>query len=92
MIICPVSASVQRPGQLVHVGCRLRLDCDRDNRVGKVERLEENRRLRRTKRVTGHDFLEAHRGNNVSSIDFVEFLSFIRVHLQEATHALLLAG
>ena len=104
MIVWPVSWSVrdaerrilggellQRAAELLLVGLRLRLDRDRDDRLGELDRLEDDRLVLVAERVAGRRVAEADRRGDVAGVDLLDLLALVGVHLEEAADALLLA-
>ena len=105
MSVCPVSSSVAtrkvgsssarrcRPvAELVLVALRLRLDRDRDDRIGERHRLEHDRRALGRERVAGRRVLEADAGGDLAGHDRLALLAVVRVHLEDAADPLGLAG
>ena len=104
MSVWPVSSSVatrkvgsssarrcEARAELVLVGLRLRLDGDRDHRLGERHRLEHDRRLLRGERVARRRRLQADAGGDLARHDRVALLAVVRVHLEDAADALGLA-
>ena len=79
----------ERLAQLVLVGLGLRLDRDRDHRLGELHALEHDRVRRVAERVTGGRVLEADGRDDVAGEDGVLVLAVVGVHLQDAADALL---
>ena len=105
MRVWPVSSSVRtrKVGILLHqarealaelvlVGLGLRLDRDRDDRIGELHRLEPDRRRVDGQGVTGRRGLEADRRHDLARADLVALLAVVRVHLEQAADPLGLAG
>ena len=105
MIVWPVSSSSrdaerrillgeprEAAAELVLVGLRLRLDSDRDDRVGERHRLEHDRGRLERQRVAGRRRLEADARGDLAGADLVALLAVVRVHLEDAPDALGLAG
>ena len=78
--------------QLVLVGLGLGLDGHVDDRLGELERLEQDRVVRVAQGVAGGGLLEAHRGHDVAGEDGVVVLAVVGVHLQDAADPLLAAS
>ena len=74
---------------LIRLG--LRLDGERDHRLRKIHRLEQNRLLLVGQGVAGRDRLEAHGRGDVAREHFLDLFPLVRVHLQEPADALRLA-
>ena len=102
MIVWPVSSSVrtwnvgsssesdaERLAELVLVDLGLRLDRDRDHRLGELHPLEHDRVARIAERVAGGGLLEAEAGDDVARERDVDVLAVVGVHLQDAADALL---
>jgi len=70
--------------ELVLVALRLRLDGDRDHRVGERHRLEHDRRRLDGERVAGRRLLEPDGGGDLARADLLPLLAVVRVHLQDA--------
>ena len=83
---------LQADAELVLVGLRLRLDRDRDHRLGEVDRLEADRAVSTAERVAGGRVLEADDRGDLAGADLVTLLAVVRVHLQDAADALVLAA
>ncbi len=83
---------LERRGELVLVGLRLRLDGDRDDRVGEGHRLEEDGRRVDGERLARRRLLQAHERGDLAGADLVALLAVVRVHLEDAADALGLAG
>ena len=54
-----------------------------DHRLGELHTLKRNRRIGITQCFTGRHFLETDTGGDVTRQDFLNFLTVIRVHLQD---------
>ena len=105
MSVWPVSSSVrtrkvgsssdeplQARAELVLVGLRLRLDRDRDHRLGEVHRLEHDRRRVDRRACRPWSSLEADGGGDLARADLLALLAVVGVHLEDAADALGLAG
>ena len=84
-----VGQPLQGVGQLVLVDLGLGLDGDVDDRLGELERLQHDRRVRVAQRVAGGGLLEPDGGHDVAGEDGLLVLAVVGVHLQEAADALL---
>src|SRR3954470_912958 len=84
--------AAERDRHLLLVGLGLRLDGDLDDRLGEVDHLELDRRVRGGQRVAGDDLLDADGGGDVARVDLVELLAVVRVHHQDAADPLGAAG
>ena len=84
--------ALQPRAELVLVGLRLRLDRDRDDRVGEGHRLELDRRRVGGERVARRRVLQADAGRDLARADLLALLTVVRVHLEDAADALGLAG
>ena len=73
----------ERHAHLFLVGLGLRLDRDRDDRLGKVHRFQNDRVVLVADRVAGRDVLQAHRRRDVARPDFLDLFALVGVHLQE---------
>ena len=82
----------ERRAELLLVGLRLRLDRDRDHRLGELDRLELDRRRRVAERVAGRGLLEADAGDDVARVDLLALLAVVGVHLEDAADPLGAAG
>ncbi len=82
---------LERDAELVLVGLRLGLDLDLDDRLREGHRLEDDGVLGIGQRVTREGVLEADRRGDVARVDLVDLLAVVRVHLDDAPDALLLA-
>ena len=80
----------QRDAQLVLVGLRLRLDRDVDDGVRELHALEDDRLLVVAERVARARVLEPDRRADVAGAHLLDLLALVRVHLQQARHALAL--
>ncbi len=76
--------------ELLLVGLGLRLDRERDDRLREVHRLEHDRLLLVADRVAGRDPLQPDGRGDVAGVDFLDFLTLVRVHLQQPAEALAL--
>ncbi len=74
--------------ELLLVGLRLRLDRQRDDRLGEVHRLEEHGLLFVAQRVAGGHRLEADGRGDVAGVDFLDLFALVRVHLQQTADPL----
>src|SRR5438105_805773 len=74
--------------ELVLVALRLRLDRDRDHRVGEAHRLEPDRRRVDGERVPRRRELEADRRGDLAGADLRPLLAVVGVHLEDAADAL----
>jgi hypothetical protein len=77
---------LQTVPELLLVALCLRLDRQRDDRLGEVHRLEDDRLLLIAERVAGAHLLQADSGSDVAGVDLLDFLTLVGVHLQEAAH------
>ena len=84
-----VGQRAERLAQLVLVDLGLRLDRDRDDRLGELHPLEHDRVVRVAERVAGGGVLEADRGDDVAREHAVLVLAVVGVHLEDAADALL---
>src|SRR6266542_1349687 len=80
---------LDRGAQLLLVALRLRLDGDRDDRVGERHRLEHDRLLRIGQRVAGGRLLQARDGDDVAGTRAWQLLALVRVHLIDLADAFL---
>ena len=104
MSVCPVSWSVRTRnvgsssdrrcagGELVLVALGLRLDRDRDHRLGEVHRLELDRRGLDRERLAGRRVLQADQGGDLAGLDLLALLAVVRVHLEDAADPLIATG
>ena len=105
MMVWPVSSSVrtwkvgsssderlERLAHLLLVDLGLGLDGDVDDRLGELERLEDDRVVGVAERVAGLGVLHADAGHDLAGEDRVAVLAGVGVHLQEAAEALLVAA
>ncbi len=83
--------ATQRQTHLFLVRLGLRLDGHRDHRLRERHALQDDRRIHGAQGVTGGGVLQAHGSSDVTSQNFLDFLAVVRVHLQDAADALLLA-
>ncbi|ABA49010.1 hypothetical protein BURPS1710b_3780 [Burkholderia pseudomallei 1710b] len=83
--------TVQRETHLLLVGLRLRLDGLRDHRLREHHALKHDRVCRIAQRVARGRFLQADRRGDVARANFLDFLTLVRVHLQNTAEALFLA-
>src|SRR6266542_117527 len=74
--------------ELFLVGLRLRLNRQRDDRLGEVHRLEYDRLLLVADRVAGRHALQPDGRRDVPRVDFLDFLALVRAHLQQAAETL----
>ena len=77
--------------ELVLVALRLRLDRDRDHRVGERHRLEHDRGRLDGERVARRRLLEADGRGDLARADLLALLAVVRVHLEDAADPLRLA-
>ena len=70
------------------VALRLRLDCNRDDRRRKLDRLEHDRIVLVADRIARGDVLHADARADIAGVDFADFLTLVGVHLQQASNAL----
>ncbi len=102
MIVCPVSLIdldaerrilggelLQAHAEPLLVALRLRLDGDRDDRLGELDRLEQDRVVVVAQRIAGRRVFEADRRGDVAGVDLLDLLALVGVHLQQAADALL---
>ena len=82
----------ERGAQLLLVGLRLRLDRDRDHRLGELDRLQLDRRVRGRQGVAGPGLLEADAGADVARVALLDLLAMVGVHHQQPSDPLRLAG
>ena len=78
--------------ELLLVGLGLRLDGQRDDRLGELHRLEDDRVLLVADRVAGGHAPQADGGGDVARVDLLDLLALVGVHLEEAADALGLAA
>ena len=83
--------AMQRQAHLFLVALGLRLDGDLDDRLGELHALQDDRVQRIAKRVAGGGVLEAGQRDDVAGEGFLDVGARIRMHLQHAADALLLA-
>ena len=101
MIVWPVSWSVwtlkvgsscmslrEGHAHLFLVGLRLGLDRDRDDRLGEVHRLEDDRGVLVADRVAGRDVPQADGRRDVAGPDLLDLLALVGVHLEQPADAL----
>ena len=79
---------LQTDAKLLLIRLGLRLNRQRDDRLREVHRLEHDRLLLVAQRVARRDALEAHGRRDVAGVHLFDFLTLVRVHLQEAPDAL----
>jgi hypothetical protein len=93
MSVCPVllRQPLERLGELVLVGLRLRLDGHRDHRVGEAHGLEQDGRGVDGERLAGRRLLQADERRDLARADLVALFAVVRVHLEDAPDALRLA-
>src|SRR6266513_1176405 len=80
----------ERHRELLLVDARLRLDRDRDHRLREGHRLEHDRLAGVAEGIARRRDLEADGGGDVAGGDALDRFLLVRVHAEEATHALLL--
>ena len=80
--------ALQRDAHLLLIDLGLRLDSDGDDGVREHHLLEGDRFVFGTEGVTGGDILEADSGRDVAGADFFDLGALRRMHLQQATDAL----
>src|SRR4051812_14465299 len=76
--------AAQGDRHLLLVGLGLRLDGDLDDRLGKLDRLELDRRVRGGERVAGDDLLDPDARGDVARVDARHLLAVVGVHHQDA--------
>src|SRR5262245_32971912 len=74
--------------ELLLIGLGLRLDRQRDHRLGEVHRLEDDRVLLLAQRIAGRYAPQPDRGGDVAGVDFLDLFALVRVHLQQAADPL----
>ena len=74
--------------ELLLVGLRLRLDRDGDHRLGELDLLEHDRRVRAREGVAGGGLLEADAGEDVARVALLDLLAVVGVHHQQAADPL----
>ena len=79
-------------GHFVHVGLGVGLDGDGDDGLGELHRFEDDGVLFIAEGVAGLDFLESDGSADVASLDAVEGVLLVGVHLHDAGDAFFLAG
>src|SRR5438105_1995848 len=87
----PLVSRLRAGTALVLVGLRLRLDRDRDDRVGEAHRLEHDRRAVGGEGVARRRELQADAGGDLARHDLLALLAVVRVHLEDAADPLRLA-
>ena len=75
---------VQRQGQLLLIGGRLGLDRQADDRLVKIDRLQQDGVLLVAEGIARGDLLEPHRGDDLPGACLLHALALVRVHLQKA--------
>src|SRR5690625_3054157 len=88
VFLCQLGETV---GELVLVGLRGGLDGDSDDGLGDLDRFQFDGVIGIGEGVTGAGVLEANDGAKVACRDALDLFAGVRVHLQEAANALLLA-
>ena len=83
--------AMQRQAHLFLVALGLRLDGDLDDRLGELHALQDDRVQRIAERVAGGRVLEAGQRDDVAGEGLFDVGARIRMHLQHAADALLLA-
>src|SRR5439155_9655578 len=79
----------ERFRHLVLVGFRLGLDCLRNDRLGELDRLENQGPAWIRERIAREGVLQAYGGNYVARHRLADFLALVRVHSKETAEALL---
>ena len=70
------------------IGFGLGFDCHGNNGSRKVDVFEEDRLLFITKRVAGRRVLQPYASGDIARFNRFDFLALVRVHSQQASHAL----
>ena len=83
--------AMQREAHLFLVALGLRLDRDLDDRIGEFHALQDDRMQRIAERVAGGGVLEAGQRDDVAGKGLFDVVARVRMHLQHAADALLLA-
>ena len=83
--------AMQRQAHLFLVALGLRLDGDLDDRIGELHALQDDRMQRIAERIAGGRVLEAGQSDDVAGKSLFDVGARIRMHLQHAADALLLA-
>ncbi len=78
----------QAHAELLLVCLGLRLDRQRDDRLGEVHGFEDDRLALVADRIAGGDGLQPHGGGNVARVDFLDLFPLVRVHLQQPAQPL----
>src|SRR5712691_2622850 len=79
---------LEADAELLLVDLGLRLDRERDDRLGEVHRLEDDRVVLVAERVARGDALHADGRGDVAGVHLFDVLALVRVHLQETADAL----
>src|SRR5690606_5623536 len=80
-----------RHAELVDISLLLRLNSVTDNRIREHHRLEYHLALFVAQRVAGLDILEAYYSTDVTSLEALDLVLLVRVHLEDARDTLLLS-
>src|SRR5438067_2407040 len=81
---------VEGPAEPLLVDLRLRLDGDRDDGVGELHALEDDRLALVAERVARGGVAETDGRHDVARVDLLDLLALVGVHLEEAPDAFLL--
>src|SRR5882762_3871293 len=79
--------ALQGDPQLVLVRLGFRLDGDGNHGSRKVDRLKNDLLVFVAQRVAGVDALQSDASANIAGVDFVDFFTLVRMHLQQAADA-----
>ena len=85
-----LSQAVQSNTHLFLVSLGLRLNSLRNHRFRELHAFQNNRRTHFTKRVTRSDFFQTNSRSDITGFSFLDFLTFVCVHLQQTTDTFLL--
>ncbi|EJX07948.1 hypothetical protein EVA_03941 [gut metagenome] len=76
--------------ELIKILLSLGLNCNTDNGIREVHRLENNRSRFVAKRITSADILETNASTNITSADNLYRILVVRVHLEKTRYTFLL--
>src|SRR5690554_2927785 len=80
--------TLQRQAHFLLVSLGLGLYRDRDYRLREFHALQNNRALNGAQGVTSSDVFQTHTGSNITRANFFNFLTVVRVHLNQTSNPL----